>query len=215
MAYTNTLVKSAGERTRVGGSTFTVFLWQGSVIGFGNQVSDVSPTPVGAGATPIMPMDYPYAVEIITPAALNPGTLTVDMFERYNQKVWDDLAGLTGAVDLAEIFIRIASYGPGALQLAKVVRPPNLSTSSPDSAGLSSLSFNASLNSNQQSYAQIYNSCVVSNVEDGETISIGTMAITKRITLMYAYVSYPGLNRTYSNNVAITLANNQQPVLSK
>lgn len=180
MAFT----RNIPSRTRVGGSAFTIFLWQSDPIGFARQIGHVSPTPVGPGPTPIHPLDEPYPVEIITPAAQNIGTLTLELYELYNQKVWDNLKGLSGYVDLVNIFIAVAAMGRG-VQMAKVIRPPNLGQSG--STDQSTIVSNA-----PRPYTEYFHNCVITNVEDGETIEVGTMEISKRITVAYTSITRDG-----------------------
>lgn len=162
--------RTIGSRTRVGGSGFTAFTWMGQPIAFCRQIAHTSPTPVGPGPTPIHPLDEAYPLEIITPAAQNMGTLTLELYELYNQKVWDQLSIIAGSIDLVNIFIRVAAH-EHPITVTKVINPPTLG----GKAG--------------KPYSDIFHRCVITNVEDGETIEIGTMEVTKRITVAYAYMS--------------------------
>lgn len=220
MASSNAL-QAAGLRTRVGGSAFTVFTWANSVIGFGQQIATVSPTPVGAGATPIQPMDSPYAIEVITPAAQTIGTITMQLKELYNQKVWEQLAGLAGAPDLVNIFIRMAAFGlnsqGGGIQVAKLIRPPLLQGVNPTNP-LSSASL-TKIQAGNQPYGEIYNNALITNVQDGETIDIGTMDINKQITIAYTSITLvaPAANggaADYQPNLAVGLAARTTPLPS-
>lgn len=181
---TSLSLQSKGLRTRQGGSAFTVFLWQGNVIGFANQVATVSPTPV-ANPTPIQPIDSPYPVEIVTPAASTIGTMTLQLTELYNQKVWERLAGLSGSPNLVNIFIRMASFGltnqGQGISLAKLVSPPPLQGVNPAQGNI-----DGQITSNiPGQYGEIYQNVVITNVEDGETITIGTVLLNKNITIAY------------------------------
>src|SRR3954469_25736686 len=117
------------NRVRVGGSGFTVFTWQSQPIGFAQQIGHTAPAPVSPGPVAIHPMDEPYPVQVITPAAAGMGTLELRLYELYGGKVWDRLGAkigannnqeqvvqdngtLQGAVDLVDIFIQVASI-PG------------------------------------------------------------------------------------------------------
>lgn len=162
-------------RARVGGSGFTIFTWNSNPIGFARQLAHTSPTPVGPGPTPIHPLDTPYPVDIVTPAAQNIGTLTLQLYELYNQKVWNQMAEIADSVDLVNIFIRMAALAT-PVTMHKVIRPPALGGQGTVTGG-------------QKSYAEHYHNCVITNVEDGETIEIGTMEITKRITVAYTYMT--------------------------
>lgn len=187
------------NRVRVGGSGFTIFTFAGQPIAFAQQVAHTSPAPVGPGPVAIHPMDEPYPVQVITPAAAGMGSLTLNLYELYNEKVWDRLgraassavgsnapaypgtsaigAILEGAVDIADIFIRIAETNPNDLTVVKFVRPPKI-------AG-----------TNGTPYSEEYHNCVVTNVTDGETIEIGTMEVIKQVTVGYTHMTRNGGQR--------------------
>lgn len=174
------------NRTRVGGSGFTAFFWKTEPIGFCRQLAHVSPTPVGPGPTPIHPLDEPYPIDIVTPAAQNIGTLTMELYELYNRKVWDQLSDLTGELDLVNIFIKIAAE-PHPINLVRVVSPPTIRGESP------------------KNYFDIFHQSVVTNVEDGETIEIGTMELSKRISVAYTRMTRHGYDFDPQRNRAFDL----------
>jgi hypothetical protein len=187
------------NRVRVGGSGFTAFFFMGQPIAFCEQVSITTGQPV-APATPIQPMDEPYPVQIITPAAAGPGTMVLQLTELYGKKVWDRLGGdlgypqnvtrmsgvdpgtstavsigdgiLKGLVDIVDVFIRISQQPPGTVEVVKYIRPPALYGQAAGSGA----------------YSETYRNCVISNIEDGETIAVGTMQLVKNITVMYTHV---------------------------
>lgn len=165
---------SPARQFRVGGSKYTVFYWQGNPIAFANQVSHISPQPV-AQAVAIQPIDAPRPLEIVTPAATGIGTLVLQIFEVWGEKVWDRLAGIAGANDLVSVFNAVAA-SPDPIKVSKHITPP---------AG-----------SKVEPYFEIYNNAVIANVEDGEVIEIGTMQVMKNITINYAGVSVKGRSGT-------------------
>jgi len=135
-------------------------------------------------------MDEPYPVQVITPAAAGMGTLTLELYELYGGKVWDrlgakvntndntrvvgdDTTTLRGAVDLVDVFIKVASI-PGEIQVVKYIRPPTLKgrTIKP--------------------YTEEYHNCVITNIVDGETIEVGTMEVLKTITVAYTHMTRGG-----------------------
>lgn len=182
MAYS----RSITNKTRVGGSGFTAFFWRGEPIGFCRQLAHVAPTPVGPGPTPIHPLDEPYPIDIVTPAAQNIGTLTMELYELYNRKVWDQLAVVAGSIDLVNIFIKMAAH-PTPITLVKAISPPVLRGQAPKT------SFDR------------YHNCVITNVEDGETIEIGTMDLGKRISVAYTHATRDGYDNVDQTNHAIAL----------
>lgn len=188
---------------RRGGSGFTIFTFAGQPISFCQQVQHTSPRPVGQGASAIQPMDEPYPVEIITPAAAGMGQITLNLFELFGSggkasKAWDrlgvganasgqapfgtvgqgdtsqflNLSGsgvFTGAVDIVDIFIRQAQADPGKMQVVQIVRPPG------------------NPNGQQLPYYIQYVGCVITDVQDGETLDVGTLEVLKQITVAYRY----------------------------
>jgi hypothetical protein len=141
-------------------------------MGFAQQIAHTSPTPVGAGPTPIHPLDVPYPIDIITPAAANIGTLTLRFYEIYNKKVWDDLPNLNGKVDITDIFYEMAARAP--VNMVKLIRPPKLNTRE------------------GKNYFETYHNVKITNVEDGELIEVGTMEIMKTITVAYTHMTRNG-----------------------
>jgi hypothetical protein len=166
--------KNTVKRARVGGSGFTVFTWDGKLIGFARQISHTSPQPV-APATPIHPLNSPYPRHIITPQAAGMGTLTLDLYELYGRQAWDQLKGLTGSNDIVEIFAKVAN-SDHAINMVKYIKPPKLRGKT------------------MKAYYEQYHDCVITNVIDGETINIATMEVLKQITVAYRYMSRNGRN---------------------
>lgn len=191
------------NRARVGGSGFTIFTFGGKPIAFAQQIAHTSPTPVGTGPVAIHPMDEPYPVQVITPAASGMGSLTLNLYELYNSKVWERLGAtlgfvgnganpgplgstnfgnlsfgdsiLNGAIDLVDVFIRIAEAPPDTVQVVKHIRPPLLG----GTAGTP--------------YTEEYHGCVITNILDGESIEVGTMEITKQVTVAYTHMTRNGV----------------------
>jgi hypothetical protein len=156
------------RRFRVGGSGFTVFHWNKKAIAFARQTAHTSPAPVGPGAVPIHPLDERHPVEIITPAAVSMGQITIELYELYGRKAWDELTDLAGSNDLQEVFLRVANT-PNAIDMTKYVFPPK--------------------GSKVGDYSETYHNCVITNVLDGETIEVGTMEVLKQVTIGYTKVT--------------------------
>lgn len=186
------------NRVRVAGSGFTIFTFAGEPISFCQQVAETSPTPVGPGPVAVHPIDEPYPVQVLTPAASGMGSLTLNMYELYNEKVWDRLAAdvqgdisgsafggiesndinttggiFDGAVDLVDVYIRQAEY-PHALNVVKYIRPPVI-------GGVTG-----------RPYSEQYHGCVITNIIDGEQIEVGSMEIIKQVTVAYRYKTRNG-----------------------
>lgn len=159
---------SAIDRVRVGGSAFTVFHWNNELIGWAEEISHTSPAPV-ADPTAIQPMDARRPVQVITPQAAGMGSLTLNLIELYGSQVWERLAGLAGTNDLVEIFTSVAA-SPNPIHMTKIVTPPTLGGRT------------------MPPYTEVYNNCVITNVADGETITIATMEVRKVVTVAYTHM---------------------------
>lgn len=187
------------NRVRVGGSGFTAFTFMGQPIAFAQQVDYQSPQPV-SGPVAIHPMDEMYPVQVITPAAAGMGSLTLNLYELYNAKVWDRLGAtvgygtddnastanlgtniLTGAVDIVDIFIKVASQKPSDLAVVKYIRPPVIAGTTPTA------------------YTEEYHNCVITNVTDGESIQVGTMEVIKQITVGFTHLTRNGVGTQRPN----------------
>lgn len=175
------------NRARVGGSGFTVFAWMNKPILFAKQISHVSPAPVGPGTVPIHPMDTPYAVELITPMAATMGTLTLELYELYGSTVWERLKELDqspyngGPVDIVGIF-KAVSNSKSPITIFKYIRSPSIRGSA------------------FKTYTEEYHNCVVSQVTDGETISVGTMEVLKQMVVNYTHITRGGNNPVLENS---------------
>lgn len=195
------------NRVRVGGSGFTVFTWMNQPIAYAQEVAHTSPQPV-AEATPIHPMDEPYPIQVITPAASSMGSLVLNLFELVGQRVWERLGAvaglgavgkqnsganptrdnlfsrgdensnnfLNGAVDLVDIFIRMATR-PNTVNVTKIIR------TQPGAA-------------HQSVDVENYHNCVITNVVDGEQINVGTMEVIKQVTVAYTHLTRNGGQRS-------------------
>jgi hypothetical protein len=171
-------VSEKNPKVRVGGSGFTVFQWNSSIIGWARTVGHQTPQPV-APPSAIQPLDSRYPLQIITPAAIGAGTLNVAYFEKYNQKIWDEImttvsgGSTTKFNDLVQVFIQLAAQN-NPITCMKVVAPPVLRGAQP------------------RTYADVYHNCVITNIDDSENIEIGTMEIVKSMTISYTYMTRYG-----------------------
>lgn len=184
------LTFSTRQKFRVGGSGFTAFYWDGQPIAFAQQVSVTAPQPV-TNPVPIQPMDARYPLQIITPGAVTEGYLTVGLLELYKTKVWDRLLSVAGvaapANDLADVFYAVAGLNK-PINAMKVIIPP------------------ASVQGEVITpYGEMYHNCVITSIEDGETVDVRSMEIVKNVTMAYTHITRQGDYSGYSN------ANGGQP----
>ncbi len=202
-------------RVRVGGSGFTIFTFGQQPIAFCQQASYTSPQPVGQGVSAIQPLDEPYPIELITPAAAGMGQIVLNMFELFGSggvasKVWDRL-GLSlggsnaspfpggGTPENASTNFNITGPGKGGLFAGAVdivdifIRQAQAEPSQLNVTKIiRPLSAKGAPGSTIPPYTEEYHGCVITNVADGEQIAIGTMEILKQITINFRYVTRNG-----------------------
>lgn len=207
------------NRVRVAGSGFTIFCFGGQPISFAQQVAHTSPQPVGQGVSAIHPMDEPYPVEIITPAAAGMGQLVLNLYELFGSggsasKAWDRLGAKLGGSSLGSPFgggssenqstmLQVGSDGVfnGATDIVDIfVRQAQ---ADPSQLNIVKYIRPLSAGGSVKPYTEEYHGCVISNVVDGEQIEVGTLEVIKQITVSYRY-----LTRNGKPNPAFKVRNN-------
>mgnify|MGYP006928158017 CR=1 FL=1 len=149
------------SKSRIGGSGFTTMLWQGQRLAYLQVMQDTPPTPV-ATAQSVQPIDEPVPLEIVTSHAVGVGTLRATFYELWNTPVWSALPGLEGTNNLLDVLKRQIQLGNVTMQ--KIVKSPS---------GIMR--------------ARVYHSCVVTDIDEGENVNIGTMTLPKTLTIQYCY----------------------------
>lgn len=150
-------------KVRVAGSGFTSFNYNGRPIAFLDSIVDSGQAPLGAGAEAIFPIGAEHAVEIATGRVIDVGTLVLRIRELWNEEVWEQLVGLAGATDQVEVFRRMAAQG--AITCQVIVKPPGASAWR----------------------IRVYHGCVVTRIDDTETITVGALSVPKTITVTYTH----------------------------
>ena len=169
------------SKFRVGGG-YTTITYNGKPLAYIDIIQETAPQPVAAPQA-IQPIDASYPIEIAFPAALQAGTLSIQIREQWYWDVWAELAnsgaynatvptgtvagGVTGAApdyntaqDLLEVFkVQLAQ---GAIDIVKVITDPL---------------------GNQRTIT--YHGAVIVNVMVDETVNIGAMTFPKQIQFMY------------------------------
>lgn len=200
------------NRARVGGSGFTLFTFGGHPITFCYQVNHTSATPVGGGMSAIHPMDEPYPIEIITPAAAGAGQLTLNMYELFGSggkasKTWDRLGATIGGGSASSPFggsgpnnastqLGIGSDGvfnsDGKRSVDIVDIFIKQAKAKPEQLQIVKIIRPAGAGGSATPYTEEFHGCVITNVIDGEQIEVGTMDIIKQITVAYRYPTING-----------------------
>lgn len=150
-------------QTRVGGSGMTAFSWNGQTIAWLQTIADTAPRTVAA-PVPVQALDDEHPKEIVTARAVGNGELRLTFFELWNQNVWEALPGFAGYSTLIEVLKRQLALN--AIVCRKFIKLPNGSYRT-----------------------RVYYNCVISDVDNGETISIQTMVLPKGITVLYTHAN--------------------------
>lgn len=147
------------SKTRIGGSGFTTMTFRGTRLAYLQTLQDTPPQPV-AGAQVVQPIDEEVPLEIVTAQAVGAGSLRLTFYELWNIPVWAGLPGLEGTNNLLEVLKRQITMGE--VTCRKLIRSPSGVTR-----------------------ARVYHGCVITDIDEGEQINIGTMTLPKTITMQY------------------------------
>lgn len=147
--------------SRIGGSGFTTMMWNGSRLAYLQVMQDTPPTPV-ATAQAIQPIDESVPLEIVTSMAVGVGTLRCTFYELWNEPVWSRLPGLDGTNNLLEVLKRQINLGNVTMQ--KVIKSPTGTMRS-----------------------RVYHNIVITDIDEGENVNIGSMTLPKTLTFQYCY----------------------------
>lgn len=149
------------SKVRIGGSGLTTMLFQNLRLAYLQVMQDTPPTPV-AQAQGIQPIDESVPLEIVTALAVGVGTLRCTFYELWNEPVWSTLPGLEGTANLLDVLKRQVTLGTITMQ--KVIKSPS---------GFMR--------------ARVYHNVVITDIDEGENINIGTMSLPKTLTFQYCY----------------------------
>jgi hypothetical protein len=150
------------QKIRVGGSGYTIFRWEGTIIAVAESVQVNSVRPV-TPAVAVQPLNALRPIEIAVPAAHSNGELIITMKELWGQSVWQRLAGLAGSDNIIQIMNTMAAR-ENPVQIMKVMRHPNGDT-----------------------WSETFFGCQVVDFDDSETITIDTMVLDKSLTVWYTH----------------------------
>ena len=149
----------AESKTRVGGSGFTTMTFRGTRLAYLQNLQDTTPQPV-AGAQVVQAIDDSTPQEIVTSQAVGAGTLRMTFYELWNEPVWSRLPGLEGTNNLLEVLQRQIQLGE--ISCRKLIKSPSGITR-----------------------ARVFHGCVLTDIDEGEQVNIGTMTLPKTITMQY------------------------------
>jgi len=153
----------AQSKVRVFGSGLTVMTWQGTRLAYLRNIADRSPTGV-AQAEDIQPIDEPTPLEIVTPQAVRSGLLTLQFYELWNGPAWSQLPGFENTNNLLDVLRRQLELGE--ITCRKIIKNPT-----------------------GPYRTRVYHGCVITDIDEGEQVQIGTMTLPKQIQIAYTRTS--------------------------
>jgi hypothetical protein len=153
----------AQTQVRVVGSGFSTFLYNNQSLAWLESITDSGQTVMGGGGgwEAIQPLGQNYAAEIVTGRVLNPGTINIVIRELWNAPAWQQLQGLAGTNNLAEVFAAMAASGTITCQF--IIKPPGSSVWR----------------------GNVFNNCTVISIDDSESVGVGSLSIARQIGLLY------------------------------
>jgi hypothetical protein len=165
-------------KARVVGSGYTVFKYSGRPIAFCEGVEDSGQRAFSDLGQPyqfIHPIGATHPVEIATSRVLQGGTLILTLRELWYDAVWEQLKGLKGTYNIVDIFRRLARE-PQYVTCQSIIKPPAKNGRPLGSDG---------------KRIKNYHHCTVVDIQDGDTVTVGALAVTKAITVAYTHTT-PG-----------------------
>lgn len=153
----------AKTQVRVVGSGFSTFIYNNQSLAWLEAITDLGQSVMGGagGYEAIQPLGLNHAAEIVTGRVLNPGTINIVVRELWNAQAWQQLQGLAGTNNLAEVFAAMAATGTITCQF--IIKPPGQSTWR----------------------GEVYNNCTVVSIDDTQTVNVGALSVARQIGLLY------------------------------
>lgn len=154
-------------QVRVVGSGYSTFSYQGQPIAFLEQVEDSGQRAFSDAGAPyqfIQPIGARHPVEIATSRVLQGGTLQLTIRELWNAPVWNQLQGLAGTQNIVDVFEALAA-NPAYVTCQTVIKPPG----------------------GGRPRGKNFHNCVVVDISDNDTITVGGLAVTKGIVVAYTH----------------------------
>lgn len=169
-------------KARVVGSGYTVLSYNKKPIAYCEGWEDSGQrafSDIGQPYQFIQPIGWTRPAEIATSRVISGGTVMITIRELWNQPVWWQLAGLTGTWNMVDIFKALAA-DPNYVTASMVIKPPGTE------------------NTPSKWRGKAYQNVTVVDINDGETVTVGALAVTKGIT--FAYTHYVPLNSNKASN---------------
>lgn len=163
----------ARTKARVVGSGYTTFSYQGKPIAFLEGIEDSGQRAFSDLGQPyqfIHPLGHRHPVEIATSRVLAGGTLMLTIRELWNEPVWHQLEGLRQTYNVVDIF-DVLARNPEYVTCQTIIKPIGEENNPGAWRG------------------KTYHNVQVVDINDGDTITVGALAVTKGITCAYTHTS--------------------------
>lgn len=172
------------QNFRVGGSGYTVLHWKGSPLLYCRTLTETPPRLVGGGTADIQGIDDYAPREIVFARAAGSGSMTLEVFEKWEREVWehlsDDWRGVgidnIGAADDDNdrdkprdtiVDLMKKSARDGSVSCFKIIKPPGR---------------------NRKRRKVVYHGAVITDFSMADPpITVGTMEVIKTITVSYTH----------------------------
>jgi hypothetical protein len=180
--------------TRNAGSGFSTFYWSNQIIAFLDELRDSGQKPI-AQYQAVTPLGMSYPAEIALPRVRSEGTLQITLRELWNQPAWWALgqaaAGpaspntasggpFVNTYNIIEVYNALAqSQTP--ITCTTVIQIPSPSAT-PDPT------LPAGPNPSYRGWT--YHGVTLTDIDDSETIQIGTITMPRQLTAVYTYKTY-------------------------
>lgn len=151
---------------RVVGSGFTTLQYAGRDIAWLDSFSDRGQTTNPQAYERIYelgPLRRPK--EIVTPYVLNEGSITATIRELWDRETWEHLSGLQGTNNIIDVFEALRQ-APSSVTCQSIIRAPDNTVR-----------------------GKIYHNCIVTSIEEGDSVAIGNLSVTKSITITYTHAT--------------------------
>lgn len=164
-------INETNTTRRIAGSGFTTFEFGGHPIAWLDSLADGGQQPLGGGGgmEAIYPLHARHAAEIAMTRVLGTGSLTLSLKEAWNESAWESIHPtlFVGLNDIAEVYEAQDNLAT-KLTATMVIRPPRASVYR----------------------VRTYHGCVVTSIDDRETLTVGALTVPRNITVAYTHKTH-------------------------
>lgn len=149
---------------RVVGSGFTTLQYAGTNIAWLESFSDSGQAVQGTPSEAIYELgNLRRATEIVTGYVLAPGRINATIRELWDRNTWEHLSGLAGTHNLIDVFDALRNRAT-SVTCQSIIRSPN--------GGVR---------------GKVFHNCVVTAIEDSDTVAISNLSVAKDVTIQYTH----------------------------